>query len=80
MSPTLRNGQDIISFNWAYLFQRPRAGDLVVIKYQGKEIIKRIQKVDNRGIFIIGDNPTQSIDSRSFGPIDKNQIVGKVIY
>lgn len=49
----------------------------------GKDIIKRIQNIHDRNtfeIFVTGDNPKESTDSRSFGWIKKNQIIGKVIY
>ncbi len=34
--------------------------------------------LDNNHYFVMGDNRTNSIDSRSFGPIDKNLIIGKI--
>lgn len=77
MTPALRPGQDILSFDW---FVNPKAGDIVVIKIHGKEMVKRIQKVNGRCIFVIGDNPRESTDSRHFGPVKVDQIVGKVIY
>ncbi len=80
MLPTLKPGQDILSFNWAYLGNKPKIGDIVVMRLDGKEIVKRIQKVDGRKIFIEGDNPLQSTDSRQIGPIDISQITGKVVY
>ncbi len=80
MFPTLKEGQDIISFNWAYLGQKPKKGDIVIIKQNGKEMVKRVQKVDGRHIFVVGDNKTGSTDSRHFGPIKQSQIIGKVIY
>lgn len=80
MFPTLRHGQDLLCFNWAYVFSKPKAGEMVVIRHHGKEIVKRIQKCDGRSIFVMGDNVKESIDSRSFGPLDKSQIIGKIIW
>lgn len=77
MIPTLHPGQDVLSINW---FINPKVGDIVVIKKGGKEIVKRIQKIDDRRIFVIGDNLNQSTDSRDFGPVNMDQVVGKVIY
>lgn len=80
MIPTLRPGQDVISFNWAYFGKKPKIGDIVIIKQDGKEIIKRIQNVHDREVFVQGDNEEESTDSRHFGSVKQEQIVGKVIY
>ena len=80
MFPNLQSAQDILCFNWAYVFFKPKRGDIVVIKHQGKEMVKRIQKIDDRQIFVQGDNQKESTDSRNFGPIDKSEIIGKVIF
>ncbi len=77
MYPSLKNGQDVLSVNW---FVNPKVGDIVVIKYQGQELVKRIKKVEGKQVFVEGDNIQESTDSRHFGPINKNQILGKVIY
>ncbi len=79
MLPTLKPGQDILCFNWAYIFSKPKIGDIVVIRHQEKDMIKRIQKCDDRQFFVTGDNKKGSTDSRSFGAIDKSEIIGKVI-
>lgn len=77
MNPTLIEGQDVLSVNWFY---KIKVGDLVIVKVDGKEMVKRIQKVDDRRIFVIGDNKDESTDSRDFGPVNTDQVVGKVIY
>lgn len=80
MTPVLRPGQDILSFNWAYLGGKPQVGDIVVIKVGDKEMVKRVQKVHDREVFVGGDNKKGSHDSRHFGPVNMNQIIGKVVY
>lgn len=52
----------------------------MAIKVNGKEMIKRIESFNGRGIFVSGDNESGSTDSRTFGPIKQNQIIGKVIW
>ncbi len=80
MFPTLKPGQDIICFNWAYAFIKPQVGDIVVIKHLGKDMIKRVHKVNDRSIIVMGDNRKESTDSRNFGWIDKDKIQGKVYF
>lgn len=77
MIPTLHPGQDILSFNW---FVNPQVGDIVVIKQDNMEIVKRVQKVDGKEVFVMGDNIRESTDSRHFGSITLDQIKGKVVY
>ncbi len=66
-------------FNWAYLFLKPKTGDMIVIKRSDREIIKRIQKCKGGQFFVQGDNGEESTDSRDFGPIDQSEIIGKVV-
>ena len=77
MLPTLQPGQNVLSVNWFY---KPKVGEIVVVEVNGKEMVKRVQKVDGRHIFVEGDNKEESTDSRYFGPISRDQIKGKVIY
>ena len=81
MFPTLKSGQDILCFNWAYLWKNPKIGDVVVINLKGKDMIKRVRQISSdRGIFVQGDNEKESTDSRKFGVIDRSTIIGKVIF
>ena len=41
---------------------------------QNKEIILR-----NGEFYVVGENYSKSVDSRNYGPIKKNQIIGKVL-
>ena len=54
--------------------------DVVVLKVNNIEILKRINKIKNNNIFIIGDNPQYSTDSNDFGWIDNKCIQGKIIW
>lgn len=77
MYPTLKPNQDILVWCWFYT---PKLGDIVAVKVAGKEMIKRMQMSSDRGAFVLGDNEKESTDSRNFGWIKKDQIIGKVIY
>lgn len=80
MLPTLKPGQDVLVFCWAYLWSQPKVGDIVVIKHGNREMVKRIQKIRDREVIVTGDNKDKSTDSRNFGPINKDQIMGKVVW
>lgn len=77
MLPVLKPGHDVLVLCW---FFKLKAGDLIVFKKSGKEMIKRIQSCNGRSIFVIGDNKKESTDSRNFGPVDRAQIIGKVLW
>ncbi|MBI2040444.1 S26 family signal peptidase [Candidatus Microgenomates bacterium] len=88
MLPTLKQGQEVLTFNWG----KAKVGDVVVIKHDGKEMVKRVTKINDPAsprlcrasrqilVEVEGDNKKESIDSRHFGAIFREQIMGKVIY
>jgi len=63
-------------------WSRPRPGDIVLAfpPLSGKRVVKRVTAVDSVGeVFLLGDNPPESRDSRDYGPVHVNDIVGKVL-
>lgn len=62
------------------LVHRVKVGNIVVISHEGKEKIKRISQIGNGAVFVLGDHPETSTDSRHFGWISKHQIIGKVFW
>lgn len=76
MYPTLKPDKNVLVLCWFY---KLKTRDLVVFKKDNKAIIKRIQKLDGYRIFVVGDNTKESTDSRHFGWIDQDKIIGKVI-
>jgi nickel-type superoxide dismutase maturation protease len=78
MTPTLKNGQRVLVKIAANL----QIGDIVVAKHPFRKtpIIKRITEFSTGGkLFLSGDNPEESTDSRTFGEIPAADILGKVI-
>jgi nickel-type superoxide dismutase maturation protease len=82
MESVLHQDDIVIVCTWLYLFMHPRINDIVAVRdpRDGKILIKRIKRIQNGKYFVLGDNKTQSTDSRKFGMLKKNDIVGKVIY
>jgi phage repressor protein C with HTH and peptisase S24 domain len=77
MVPTLRPGQFVVATN---LFTKPTIDDVVVVKHDRVDKIKRIKDIQQGKIFLVGDNTVHSIDSRSFGWLPQNYVVGRVIW
>lgn len=82
MTPTLKQGQNVLVNKLSYLFSKPKIKDIVAVKdpRNQKILIKRVSKISKNKLYVRGDNKKASTDSRSFGWVSKNAIIGKVIY
>ncbi len=76
MEPLYKQGDNIICFNWAYFFNKPKKGDIVVAKTPELLIIKRIKKISSNKLHLSGDNIKQTRNYQ----VNYSQILGKVIY
>ena len=55
-------------------------GDIVVFERTGQFEVKRILRIESDGIFAQGDNDLVSTDSRSYGLIPFDDVLGTVTY
>lgn len=78
MAPALKEDDVVLVNRLSYFLSKPKIGDAVVLKRK-KFVIKRIAGIKEKKVFVIGDNEKESTDSRSFGWINKEEIVGKVM-
>ena len=91
MLPLLSPGTEILLDPHAYEKSLPKIGDIVVTIYPGDlsqrscqanrnlQIVKRITRImDDGSLFLEGDNPAESTDSRTWGTVELKDIVGKV--
>lgn len=84
MHPTLQRGDVVLINTWAYTNRRPIIGDVLILKRSEKGIVlaKRLTKIrehnQNTELFIEGDNALRSTDSRKFGWVSSNYILGEV--
>jgi phage repressor protein C with HTH and peptisase S24 domain len=77
MLPTLLPGRVVVATGWHSGLLKE---DVVVISHQGVEKIKRIHRITDGRIFVLGDNPLRSTDSHIFGWLDASTVVGKVVW
>ncbi len=75
MMPTYRPGAVVVGTRML----KPRIGSVVVAQLRDREILKRVAHIGPDGYYLLGDNPAQSSDSRTYGWFDKSLVKGVVI-
>jgi type IV secretory pathway protease TraF len=43
-------------------------------------LLKRVSAVDGDAVTVLGDDPASSTDSRTFGPVPRSSVLGRVVY
>ena len=77
MEPHLEDGSHVLVQPCA----QAKVGDVVLCKHPYKKdtrIIKRVASLSDDGLYLTGDNPDQSTDSRNFGAIPWSHLLGLV--
>jgi phage repressor protein C with HTH and peptisase S24 domain len=77
MLPTLSPGRVVLATGWHGPLHKE---DVVIIRHRGLEKVKRVQHISETGLFVQGDNRTRSTDSHTFGWLDLDTVVGKVVW
>jgi signal peptidase I len=92
MTPTIRSGAVLVVLRLAYGFRlpgstgyllrwsRPKAGDVVVFLTPGGDTAVKRCGAWSAGdtFFALGDNNRESYDSRFYGPVPVDSVIGKV--
>ena len=76
MEPSLFEGDYVL----LRLTKNVKTGEIVVFERNGHEIIKRVSRIQDESLWVLGDNPKYSTDSRAYGWIERERVVGKVIW
>ena len=80
MAPALRDGDQVLA--WTPGRSRPAVGDVVVAELPGGRGlgVKRVRLVHSDGsIWLEGDNPFGSTDSRQFGAVPAQALRGRIV-
>lgn len=54
-------------------------GDLIIFKRDDHTEIKRVERIEDDGLFVVGDNDLMSLDSRTYGLISPDSVIGRAI-
>ncbi len=73
MEPLLHEGDDILVAQ-----KTPQFGDVIVFHHEGLRKIKLVTRFMRSGITVRGLNPQHSTDSRNYGTIPCENIIGVV--
>lgn len=76
MLPSYRSGQTVLVLKTRNF----KIGDVVVAYMHRREVIKRITRINKGHIYLEGDNPHASTDSRQLGWVVDHHVLGKVIW
>lgn len=79
MVPTLQPGDRLVVVRR----RRLRPGQLVALRdprQPSRLLVKRVAALGAGTVTVLGDNPSESTDSRVFGPVQRSQIAGVVVY
>jgi phage repressor protein C with HTH and peptisase S24 domain len=77
MLPVLSPGSLIVATGF---YAHLKKGDIVIFRHHGIDKIKRIEDIRGQEFYVLGDNASDSSDSRTFGWIPKSTIKAKVIW
>jgi nickel-type superoxide dismutase maturation protease len=80
MRPVVQPGDRLLVGRWL----RPRRGSLVVVRdpeYPSTFLLKRVARVEPNGDLLVqGDNPNVSRDSRHFGLVTRQLVIGRAFF
>ena len=81
MSPTYDSNTITLATRYPNLFGgiEPKK-DIILFKKNNEYFVKRVVYSNTKGYFVVGDNVYYSYDSRDFGLVTKEEVLGKLVF
>lgn len=79
MEPAYSSGEKVIICKHTWLFPIV-IGDVIVFEKDSEIMTKRVKYIFPDGFFVLGDDRESSLDSRDFGLISPQEVLGKVLF
>ena len=82
MLPTLQEDWVVLVDPQAYTQSAIQVGDIVLARFQGHSThpcVKRVAALEDSGAVLKGDNPSESTDSTTLGPVPVTDLLGKLV-
>ena len=82
LSPFFLEGDFVVVSKIPFVLRKIKTGDIVVFRHPVYgTMIKKVERISPSGeeIFVLGTHP-ESTDSRQFGSLYRNQLIGKVLW
>jgi phage repressor protein C with HTH and peptisase S24 domain len=82
LSPLFQEGDYVLIATIPFVVNKIKSGDTIVFQNPSYGVlIKQVERVDREAgvITVVGLNPN-SVDSRRFGPVRREDVIGKVIW
>lgn len=83
MGPEFKEGSIFFASKWLAKKHSFGVGDVVVVRdprESNRLLLKRIAKIEEGSLWLLGDNQSASTDSRVFGSVEGEKILAKVMF
>lgn len=77
MVPVLPPGTLVLAWRW---FRKLKPEKVIIFTRHDRETIKRIDHLTDEGVYVLGDHPETSTDSRDYGLIPAATVTGVVFW
>ncbi len=82
LSPFFLSGDFVITIKTPWIVKKLQVGDIIIINHlEHGVLVKKIISIDPvKQLIVVSGTHPKSIDSKTFGPVNFQEVTGKVIW